>query len=92
MASHAVQSRRHRSDEGLTLIRDVLGRGVTIEAAARERGEASKRRIDWWGSFFRRCLKALAVLLGFACKDAYKKRPAPATAATKRRCACRVPA
>jgi hypothetical protein len=65
---------RRYGDEGLQLLRDVLGRGCTIEVAARERGEATKDRIGWWGSFFRRCLKVLAVLLGHATKDAYRVR------------------
>jgi hypothetical protein len=52
---------------GLRLIRDVLGRGLTIEAAAGARGdENDKQGIRFWGSFLRRCLKALAVILGFA--------------------------
>jgi hypothetical protein len=58
-------------DEGLMLIRDILGTGMTIERAAVLRGEADKQSIRFFGSLFRRCLRHLAVVLGFAVKGAY---------------------
>jgi hypothetical protein len=58
-------------EEGLSLIRDVLGEGMTIEAAAISRGEGDKQSVRYHGSLFRRCLRHLAVVLGFAVKGAY---------------------
>lgn len=58
-------------EEGLALIRDVLGEGMTIERAATLRGEDDKQSIRFFGSLFRRCLRHLAVVLGFAVKGAY---------------------
>jgi hypothetical protein len=54
-------------------LRDVLGRGLSIERAARDRGEGAKGLVAWWGSFFRLCLRVLAIVLGF---DKAHGRPA----------------
>jgi hypothetical protein len=59
-------------DDGVELIRDVLGAGKTIESAARERGDDSGRRMEWWGGLFRRCLRHLAEISGFAVQGAYR--------------------
>jgi len=56
-------------DDGVDLIRDVLGAGKTIELAARERGDDDNPRIAWWGGTFRRCLRHLAEITGFAVQD-----------------------
>ena len=57
---------------GVALVRDVLGSGKTIEAVAAERGDgADKQALKFWGSFFRRCLRALAEILGFVTVGAY---------------------
>jgi hypothetical protein len=37
-------------DDGVDLVRDVLGAGKTIELAARERGDNDNPRIAWWGA------------------------------------------
>lgn len=54
------QLSRHFGADGVLLMRDVIGRGKTIERAARERGDDSKHGVAWWGSLFRRCLHQLA--------------------------------
>jgi hypothetical protein len=59
--------------EGLYLIRAVLGLGKTLEGVARELGEVGKPALRFLGSLFRYCLKVLAVILGFATKDAYRR-------------------
>src|SRR5258706_357259 len=59
-------------DDGVDLIRDVLGAGKTIELAARERGDDDKQRIGWWGGTFRRSLRHLAEISGFAVQGAYR--------------------
>lgn len=58
--------------EGVHVLRDVLALGKTLERAAAERGELTKNNIGWLGGFFRRVLKALAVVLGYATAGAYK--------------------
>ena len=45
--------------EGLELMRDVLGSGMTLEHAARERGEVTKHDVGWWGGLFRACLRSV---------------------------------
>jgi hypothetical protein len=59
--------------EAVNLLRDVLGAGKTIQSAARERGEVSNDCMKWIGGFFRRCLRHLAVILGFATRHAYRR-------------------
>jgi hypothetical protein len=59
--------------EGVTVLRDILGRGCTIEAAARECGEVSKSDSGWVGGLFRRVLRGLAIVLGYATRDAYRR-------------------
>jgi hypothetical protein len=58
-------------EEGVLLLRDVLGRGIAIDLAARERGETTKDR--WWGGLFRRSLRHLAEITGFAVHGAYRR-------------------
>ena len=50
--------------EGRQLVRDILGRGATIETVARERGDGDRPGIAWWGIMFRRCLRHLAEITG----------------------------
>jgi hypothetical protein len=59
-------------DDGVDLIRDVLGAGKTIALAARERGDDSGKKLEWWGGTFRRCLRHLAEITGFAVQGAYR--------------------
>jgi hypothetical protein len=61
-------------EDGVELLRDILGRGMTIETAAAQRGEGDKHRVGWWGGFFRRCLRHLAEVTGFAVRNAYANR------------------
>jgi hypothetical protein len=61
-------------DDGVSLVRDILGSGFTIEAAAARRGDRDKVRVSWWGGTFRRCLRHLAEICGFAVQCAYRNR------------------
>jgi hypothetical protein len=61
---------KRSGEDGVILIRDVLGVGKTIEAAAAERGDSDGPRI--WGGTFRRCLRHLAEITGFAVPGAYR--------------------
>jgi hypothetical protein len=62
----------------------VLGSGKTIEAVAAECGDgADKQALRFWGSFFRRCLRALAEILGFVTVGAYAMQVLPATPRAK---------
>jgi hypothetical protein len=55
---------------GLQLLRDILGAALTIEACSMRRGDGDdKQSLRFWGSYFRRCLRGLAVILGFATRD-----------------------
>ncbi len=65
------QLSRKLGEDGVTLLRDVLGRGITIENATKERGESDGPAVTWFGGFFRRCLRHLAEVTGFAVKNAY---------------------
>ncbi len=65
------QLSRKLGEDGVTLLRDVLGRGITIENATKERGESDGLAVTWFGGFFRRCLRHLAEVTGFAVKNAY---------------------
>jgi hypothetical protein len=38
--------------EGLQLVRDVLGTGMTIESASPARGDTGKVRVSWWAVSF----------------------------------------
>jgi hypothetical protein len=49
---------------GLQLVRDVLGRALTIEACSAHRGDHDRASLRFWGSLLRRCVRSLAVLLG----------------------------
>ena len=60
------QLHRQHGGEGLSLVRDILVRGLTVEAAARMRGAATKAACGFWGALFRRCLRCLAIALGYA--------------------------
>jgi hypothetical protein len=49
--------------EAVTLVREVLGDGLTVERAARKRGDADKDlAIKWWGGMLRRSLQELCPL------------------------------
>jgi hypothetical protein len=39
--------------EGLQLVGDILGSGMTIEGASAARDDTGKSRIEWWGGLFR---------------------------------------
>ncbi len=52
--------------EGEALIKDVLGRGYSLELAAAARGTTSERERRYLGHRLRECLETLAVELGFA--------------------------
>jgi hypothetical protein len=69
-----VQLQRKSGEDGVTLLRDVLGRGITIENAAKERGKGDGARVSWWGGTFRRCLRHLAEITGFAVRNAYENQ------------------
>ncbi len=56
----------------MTLLRDVLGRRITIENAVRERSEGEPVQVSWWGGAFRRFLRTLAKVTGFAVRNAYE--------------------
>jgi hypothetical protein len=61
-------------EDGVMLLRDVLGRGITVENAAKERGEGDAQRVSWWRGTFRRCLRHLAEITGFAVRNAYQNQ------------------
>jgi hypothetical protein len=61
-------------EDGVDLVRDVIGAGKTIERAAVERGDRERKRVEWWGGLFRRSLKHLAEISGFAVPHAYRHR------------------
>jgi hypothetical protein len=65
---------KRAGEDGVALVRDVLGAGKTIERAAAERGDRERRRVEWWGGMFRRSLKHLAEISGFALPHAYENR------------------
>jgi hypothetical protein len=67
-----AQLLRKTGEDGVALLRDVLGRGITVENAAKERGDDDEARVRWWGGTFRRCLRHLAEVTGFAVKNAYE--------------------
>lgn len=54
---------------GRALVMDVLGRGLTIQAAAAERGATSEVDKKFWGKRFRECLQTLAVTYGYAMSE-----------------------
>ena len=47
---------RRFGEDGVELVRDILGRGHTVQQAAHDRGDTTKQPVNWWGGFFRRCL------------------------------------
>lgn len=55
------------------LVRDVLGKGLTIADAARKRGLWTKYRREQLGQQFRQCLDILAFVLGWSTKDPTRK-------------------
>jgi hypothetical protein len=59
-------------EEGVSLLRDVVGREIRIADAARERGQG--HMTTWWGGYFRRSLRCLAEVTGFAVRNAYAHR------------------
>jgi hypothetical protein len=62
-----AQLNAHVGDMGVHLVTDVLAFGSTIEACAIARGDGDdKQAVRFWGSLFRRCLRHLAVVLGFS--------------------------
>jgi hypothetical protein len=75
---------KHVGEVGLALTRDVLGLGLTIEAAAAERGDKDKARVGWWGGMFRRSLRHLAEISGYAVTHAYENRQREQTRERKR--------
>lgn len=66
-------AKRHGS-EGVGLVRDVLGEGFSIEAAARRRASNNERTTRSWGWLFRRCLSVIAFKLGYASTSERRKR------------------
>jgi hypothetical protein len=56
------------------LVRDCLGRGLTVEMASKERGDLDKWRRAWWGGMLRKVLMALAEISGYAVRGAYDNR------------------
>jgi hypothetical protein len=58
-------------EEGVLLLRDVLGRGIAIETAAVARGDGDQLGMKWWGGTFRCSLRHLAEITGFAVRNAY---------------------
>jgi hypothetical protein len=68
------QLTQRAGEDGVDLIRDVLARGLTIEKASAMRGDADKTRVAWWGGLFRRSLRHLAEISGFAVPGAYRRR------------------
>jgi hypothetical protein len=59
---------------GVLLVRDVLGEGFSIEAAARRRASVSERGNRSWGWLFRRCLGVIAFKLGYASTSERRRR------------------
>lgn len=60
--------------EAVTLVREVLGAGLTIQRVATTRGEGTKTGRLYWGRLFGRCLRELAETSGFAVRGAYRNR------------------
>ncbi len=60
--------------EAVLLVRDVIGRGQPVHAAAAGRGEGDRPRREWWGGLLRRALAALAEICGHAVEGAYDAR------------------
>jgi hypothetical protein len=60
--------------EGHQLICDVLGRGMSITQAARNRGLQSETDRKYAGKRFRECLSTLAIHFGYANREA-RSRP-----------------
>jgi hypothetical protein len=58
-------------NEGVGVIRKILVDSYTVEKLAAEKGDNSVRHKDFLGQFFRRCLKEMAVILGYATNSAY---------------------
>lgn len=52
--------------EGTVLIRDILGRGLTISQAADSRGLITERGHNYIGKRFRECLDTLAIVFCYA--------------------------
>jgi hypothetical protein len=63
---------KRAGEDGVALLRDVLCHGLTIERAAKKRGDGNKAKVSWWGGTFRRCLHHLAEISGFAVSGAYR--------------------
>lgn len=63
---------------GVFLIRDVLGTGLTLDQVATSRGMISKTDRDRLGWRFRGCLDELAVAFGLADKGLLRKQKEPA--------------
>ncbi len=55
--------------EGAILVRDVLGKGMTIAQAADRRGLTSEPNRKYLGKRFRECLDSMALVLGYATSD-----------------------
>ena len=69
----AALAKKHGS-EGVLLVRDVLGEGFSIEAAARRRASTNERSTRSWGWLFRRCLSVIAFKFGYASTSERRKR------------------
>lgn len=65
---------RQHGSEGVALVRDVLGEGYSIEAAARRRASMSERTTRSWGWLFRMCLSLIAFKLGYASTAQMRRR------------------
>lgn len=66
-------AKRHGT-EGVLLVRDILGEGYSVEAAARRRASQSERSTRSWGWLFRRCLSVIAFKLGYSSSSLRRKR------------------
>jgi hypothetical protein len=70
-----AQIARKHGREGVIPLRDALGRGITMENIAKERGEGSGQNVvAWYGGLFRRYLRHLAEVTGFAVRNAYENQ------------------
>lgn len=67
------RAERELGADGSAIVHDILVQGLTMEQVGLKRGLSSQRWNDYFARRFRECLDRLALVYGFATKDAGKK-------------------
>lgn len=67
------RAERELGADGSAIVHDILVQGLTMEQVGLKRGLNSQRWNDYFARRFRECLNRLALVYGFATKDAANK-------------------